>query len=96
MKRVLQIETIIDKPQQLDDMVEKLVLHKSNAQNSNHLVLKGWSIIDIASAEAHINGIITVNEGNEKASPLFTSPFLFSCIKNKIGEYKIEWSVCLS
>lgn len=96
MKRVLQIETIIDKPQQLDDMVEKLVMRQSNAQTHHKLLFNEWITIDTASAEAHINGTVTVNDGCEKASPLFTSPFLFSCIKNNLGDYKIEWCVCLS
>lgn len=97
MKRNLHLSTSVDKPEILEDIIEKLAIRRSDAGYSKAKVPKFWKPIDTSSVESYISGNVEFDYNDEQRIriPYITS-FLFGCIKQGADPYDLEWSLSLS
>ena len=96
MKKLLQITATFDKPDLLENMVEKLACRRIEYGYSNMPVPKESKAIDTSSAETYVSGTIALEDNKEIINMPFITCFLFTCIKGKNGVYKLEWGSSLS
>lgn len=95
MKQSLQIEAVVEQPQLLENMVERLVGNKA-PYDVAELVTEGWKEAPVASAETYVSCTVMLDDENAHIALPFTTSFLFSCIKDEDGRYKIEWACSMS
>lgn len=92
MKQSLHITAIIDQPDFLEDIVEKLALRHTNYgythQNRNSF--------ETSSTETYVSGTMVINEQGQQINMPFITPFLFTCIKISEDTYSLEWSISMS
>ena len=96
MKNSLQIAAIVDRPDQLEDLVKELATRRQDAGYVNEAVPQNWKAVDTSSIETFVSGIVTFDEDNEHVGVSFTTSFLFTCIRGKNENYQIEWGSSLS
>ncbi len=96
MKQSIQIAAILDKPRQLKDLVEDLAYKRLDNGFGHQLVPSHLKALETSSLEAYISGVVKLDEGHDHVSMLFTSSFLFTCIKEKDKRYKMTWCCSLS
>ena len=96
MKKPLQINATFDKPDLLENMVEKLADRRIDFGFSNIAVPKELKAIDTSTTETYVSGTVEVKYWNEIINMPFITCFLFTCIKGKEKPYKLEWSISLS
>lgn len=96
MKQSIQIAAILDKPRQLEDLVEKLAYKRLDNGFGHQLVPPHLKALETSSPEAYISGVVKLDEGHDHINMLFTSSFLFTCIKEKDKRYKMTWCCSLS
>jgi len=97
MKKNLHLTTSVDKPEVLEDIVEKLATRRYDIGYSNAAVPTFLEAIDTSSVESYISGRIEFdyNETQRIRIPYITC-FLFSCKKKKDDPYDLEWSSSFS
>ena len=100
MDKSLHITAVFDKPDLLENLVEKLADRRYDIGYSNEVVPNEWKAIETSSTETFVSGTLAFSGvmDNDDASinmPFITS-FLFTCIKGKERPYKLEWSTSLS
>jgi hypothetical protein len=96
MKNTLQITAVLDKPEQLASLVEKLAYRRNDNGYSEQIVPANLKAFDTSSTEAFISGVVTFDGEEDIINMPFTTPFLFTCVKGKDEEYKLEWGISLS
>jgi len=96
MKKQLQITATFDKPDLLEDMVEKLAYRRTESGFSNTPVSKESKAIDTSSTETYVSGTVALEDNKEIINMPFITCFLFTCIKDKEQAYNLEWSFSLS
>ena len=96
MKKLLQITATLDKPDLLEDMVEKLAYRRTENGYCHKPVPKDSKAIDTSSTETYVSGIVALKDKNEIIKMSFITCFLFTCIKEKEQVYNLEWSFSLS
>jgi len=100
MNNNLHITAILDQPELLENLVEKLASRRYDIGYSKQVVPRDWAAIDTSSAETYVSGTLSFGgvTNNDDASinmPFITS-MLFTCIKGKEGDYKLLCSSSLS
>ena len=97
MNHFLHISTSLDKPELLENMVKQLAVKHCDTGYGNALVPRTWPALDTSSIESYVSGTVelTLDDSNTIRMP-FISCFLFTCTKEKVQEYKLNWSISLS
>jgi len=100
MNQVLQITAILDQPELLESLVEKLASRRYDIGYSREAVPQDWQAVETSSTETYVSGTLSMSGSmnNDDASinmPFITS-MLFTCIKGKENDYKLLWSSSLS
>ena len=97
MNNILHIKTSLDTPELVENMVEKLAIRHADIGYGNATVPKYHNALETSSLESYVSGNIQLSfENEEKIKMPFTSAFLFTCIKEKRKEYRLNWSFSLS
>ena len=96
MKKSLHITAIIDQPDFLEDIVEKLALrHTSFGQNDRKLP-DNSETLETSSTETFVSGTMVIDDNGEQINMPFITPFLFTCVKQSEDTYSLEWGISLS
>ena len=96
MKQPLKISAVIDKPDLIEDMVEKLADRRIDIGYSNAAVPSDLKAIDTSTTETYVSGTCAIEFNNEKINMPFITCFVFTCIKGKKKPYQLEWVSSLS
>lgn len=97
MKTSLHISASLDQPDLLESMVERLAYRTIDIGYSNAKVPSSHSALETSSLESYVTGDVHLTFGNMDSIHMpFISCMLFTCIKEKRGEYKLNWSVSLN
>ena len=96
MKKSLHITASFDKPDLLENMVEKLAYKHYDLGYSNQIMPDNREALEISSTETYVSGTISLDDAGEQINMPFITCFLFTCTKGKNGVYKLEWSTSLS
>lgn len=91
MKQSLHITAIIDHPDFLEDIVEKLALRHNYSYAPQHR-----NSFETSSTETYVSGTMVINEQDQQINMPFITPFLFTCIKISEDTYSLEWSISMS
>lgn len=97
MKKNLHLVASVDKPDLLEDLIEKLATRSYDIGYGKAVVPKSWQALDSSSVEAYICGNVEFdyNELQRIRIP-YTTAFLFSCTRQKNDPYDLKWSFSLS
>ena len=97
MNNNLHITASLDKPDLLENMVEKLAYRHNDSGYAKMQVPKPWKAIESSSTEIYVSGVMQIAfSEKERISMPFITSFLFSCAKTKNDPYKLYWSISLS
>jgi hypothetical protein len=96
MNNTLLIRTTLDQPGLLENLVEKLAHRRYDMGYSRAMVPKNWKAVETSSTDTFISGAVAIEESGELINMPFITRFLFTCVKEKNGTYKLEWSSSLS
>jgi hypothetical protein len=101
MKHSLHISASFDKPDFLENLVEKLAERHIETGYGKVSMPRGWEALEISSTEAYVSGDVSLtyntDKGNEdRINMPFITCFLFTCKKTNSEAYKIAWSTSLS
>jgi hypothetical protein len=96
MNNTLLISATLDQPGFLEDLVEKLAYRHYDIGYSKAVVPKNCKAIETSSTETYVSGTVAIAEQEEIINMPFITRFLFTCVKEKSGSYKLEWSSSLS
>lgn len=102
MKDVFYISAQLDQPEFLQDLVERLADRRYDNGFRTKKTSLGQYTFDSSSIETYVSGIIgfdipsDTETGEERINMPFTSSFLFTCIKSKQKNFKMEWVLSLS
>jgi hypothetical protein len=104
MKKNLRISASLDKPDFLEDLVERLAERRIESGYGKAKVPRGQKAMEVSSNEAYVSGDVSLsymNENNEKEmiNMPFITAFLFTCTKSgsaKKTAFKLKWSASLS
>jgi len=100
MKKALQISASFDKPDFLEDLVEKLAQRRTEPGYTKVKMPKGLKAVDTSSLEAYVSGDVTITDPDaspgDRINMPFISCFFFTCIKEKNKEYDMKWAMSLS
>jgi hypothetical protein len=98
MNNHLNISAVLDEPMLLTEIIEKLASCKKAHQFSREIVHPEWKSINTTTTEVFVSGTVALAVKNNMApvSMPFNSNFLFTCIREKKGGFKLEWGLSLS
>ena len=96
MNNTLLISATLDQPGFLEDLVEKLAYRHYDIGYSKAEVPKNWKAIETSSTETFVSGTVAIAEQDVIINMPFITRLLFTCVKEKNGSYKLEWSSSLS
>lgn len=96
MNNTLLISTTLDHPALLENLVEKLAWRRYDLGYGAARVPENWLAVDTSTGETYVSGTLGINEQDEMVNMPFITRFLFTCVKEKNGSYKLEWSSSLS
>ena len=96
MNNTLLISATLDQPGFLEDLVEKLAYRHYDIGFSKAEVPRNWKAIESSSTETYVSGTVAIAGQEEVINMPFITRFLFTCVKEKNGSYKLEWSSSLS
>ena len=97
MKKNIHLNTSVDKPEVLEDIIEKLAIRRHDIGYGKAIVPTFLQAVDTSSVESYISGTIEFdyNETQRIRIPYITC-FLFSCTKEKNNPYDLKWSISFS
>ncbi len=95
-RSAIEITATLDKPDLLNDIVEKLAQQRFDIGHILENVQAGWNLINTSSVEAYANGNINISTETDLISMPFNNCFIFTCIKDIVGNTTVEWSISLS
>ncbi len=96
MNNSIHIAATLDKPELLEDFVEKLACRRYDIGYGSAKVPANTEALETSSADIYLSGTVAVAEQNERVNMPFITSFLFTCIKGMDGVYKLAWSSSLS
>ncbi|MEP7374791.1 MAG: hypothetical protein ABI675_15450 [Chitinophagaceae bacterium] len=96
MNNTLLISATLDQPGFLEDLVEKLADRHYDIGYSKAPVPRNWKAVETSSTETYVSGTVALADQDEVINMPFITRFLFTCVKEKSGSYKLEWSSSLS
>ena len=93
MKKNLHLTATIDRPELLEDMVEKLATRRYETGFGKASVPKKWQALETSSIEAFVSGVIEFDYNEEIRIRIpFITCLVFSCIKEKNEAYQLSWT----
>jgi hypothetical protein len=97
MKKNLHLIALVDKPEMLENIIEKLAARRYDIGYGKAVVPASWQVIDTSSVESYLSGRVEFdyNETQRIRVPYITC-FMFSCTKEKNDPYNLRWSISLS
>jgi len=97
MKKDLHLTASVDKPEVLENIIERLATRRYDMGYVNARVPGAWKALEISSVETYLSGTVEFdyNETQRIRIPYITC-FLFSCKKTKNEAYDLSWSISLS
>jgi hypothetical protein len=95
MNNSLHITAIFDQPGFLETLVEKLADRRYDIGYSKASVPKDSEALEISSTETYVSGTVAIVDNDELINMPFITRFLFTCIKEDDGPYKLAWSFSL-
>ena len=97
MKKDLHLTASVDKPELLEDIIEKLAMRRYDIGYGRARVPNTWQALETSSVESYMSGRIEFdyNETQRIRIPYITC-FLFSCTKVGTDPYELSWSISLS
>jgi hypothetical protein len=97
MKKDLHLIASVDKPEVLENIIEKLAIRRYDLGYGKAAVPASWQAIDTSSIESYVSGSVEFdyNETQRIRIPFITC-FLFSCTKENNDPYDLRWSISLS
>lgn len=100
MKPSLNVKANLCEPEILKTVVEELASRHVDMRNTNIAIPQQWKVINSSCIQASVSGTLDMytnnHPGDDQESTPFDSYFLFTCIKEISGFFKLEWSVSLS
>src|SRR5262245_6708523 len=96
MKKTLHINTILDQPGLLENLVEKLACRRYDIGYSLAIVPKNLKAIEVSSTETFVSGTMAISGKKDQFNMPFITRFLFTCTKAKGSSYKLAWYTSLS
>jgi hypothetical protein len=100
MNTTLHITAILDQPELLESLVEKLASRRYDMGYSKQAVPKNWQPVETSSTETYVSGTLSLSglmtNDNAAINMPFITSMLFTCIKDKNKDYKLAWSSSLS
>jgi len=100
MNRVLNITAILDQPELLENLVEKLDSRRYDIGYSREIVPQDWQAVETSSTETYISGTLAfsglMNDDDVSINIPFITSMLFTCIKGTEDDYRLLWSSSLS
>jgi hypothetical protein len=97
MNSKVYLIAFLDKPDLLEDMVERLAQRRYDIGYGKSKLPEPWKALESSTTENYISGTIefAFNEQEMLRVP-FASSFLFTCIKENREDYKLIWGSSLS
>ena len=95
MKKSLHITTIIDQPDFLEDIVEKLALRHTDFGH-NHKLPDNRETLETSSTETYVSGTMEIDDNGQQINMPFITSFLFTCVKQSEDTYSLEWGLSMS
>ena len=98
MKQTLHISAAFDKPEFLQNLVERLAYRRYELGFSKQIMPRGFKALETSSTETYVSGTMAIdfNNGEEPINMPFITCFLFTCVKGKTDPYQLIWSSSLS
>lgn len=96
MKNSIHITALLDQPEMLENLVERLAYRRYDMGYGAEKVPGNSEALETSSAEIYLSGTVAVAEQQEQINMPFITSFLFTCIKGTDGIYKLVWSSSLS
>jgi hypothetical protein len=102
MKDTLNISASFDQPEFLQDLVERLAARRYESDFISQTIPSKHHSFESSTIETYVSGIIEIDipvdteTGKERINMPFTTSFLFTCIKGKHKNFKMEWVLSLS
>lgn len=96
MKKDLLISATLDQPDFLENLVEKLADRRYDAGYSYAVVPDSLKAVESSSTDTFISGTVRILDNEDPVNMPFITRFLFTCVKERNGNYKLEWSSSLS
>ena len=97
MKKNLHLTASVDKPELLEDIIEKLATRRYDIGYGRARVPNTWQALETSSVESYMSGTVEFdyNESQRIRIPYVTC-LLFSCTKVGADPYELSWSISLS
>lgn len=96
MNRILLISATFDQPALLENYVEKLAWRRYDIGYSDTRLPKTLRAFESSSTEAFVSGTMALAENDDFFNMPFITRFLFTCTREKGGDYKLEAGFSLS
>ena len=96
MKKSLHITAIIDQPDFLEDIVEKLALRHTGFGHNDRKLPDNKETLETSSTETYVSGTMEIDDNGQQINMPFITPFLFTCVKQSEDTYSLEWGISLS
>lgn len=92
----LAVSATIDESSLLKDLVQKLAHRRVDLGYSKQTVPAGWKAVETSSLEAYVSGNVDILDDDDHLGLAYTTCFLFSCMKERGGDYELTWVNSLS
>jgi hypothetical protein len=96
MNKSLNISMSLDKPDLLENLVEKLAYRRYDIGYGKEKMPRNFEALETSSAETYASGTVAITDKDETINMPFITSFLFTCIKGKDESYKLTWCSSLS
>lgn len=96
MNKSLHITAIIDQPDLLGSIVEKLAYRRVDFGYGKEKMPDDREALETSSTETYVSGVMSLDDKKEHFNIPFITNFLFTCIKGKDELYKLTWATSLS
>lgn len=96
MKKDLRVSALVDQPELMEEMVEKLAGRDPDARHGRTVRTGSWQTVETSSVEKYVTGMLKLDFENESIRIPFISSFIFSCTGDEAHPYKLNWSMALS
>ena len=100
MKEAMTIKANLNDPGLLRTIVEILATRHVDMGYGEADVPQQWKAVETSSTQAYVLGTVDIKSNiqgsDEKIDIPFSSGFLFTCIKNRFGQFNLKWSSSLS
>lgn len=102
MKQTLHISASFDKPEFVQNLVERLAYRRYEFGFDKQEMPTGFKALETSGTETYVTGTMALDfpaeteTGEERINMPFITSFLFTCIKGKSDPYQLIWSCSLS